>query len=59
MSAAEDAGRNLDAAHAPEDGRGARSDPRPAVFLDRDGTLTVESDWVTSGADLVLVPGAA
>ncbi|MBK7876633.1 MAG: D-glycero-beta-D-manno-heptose 1,7-bisphosphate 7-phosphatase [Planctomycetes bacterium] len=32
---------------------------RPAVFLDRDGTLTVESDWVTSGADLVLVPGAA
>ncbi|MBI5363506.1 MAG: HAD family hydrolase [Planctomycetes bacterium] len=31
----------------------------PAVFLDRDGTLTVESEWVRSGQDLVLVPGAA
>jgi len=32
---------------------------RPAVFLDRDGTLTVESEWVRSGQDLLLVPGAA
>ena len=32
--------------------------PRPAVFLDRDGTLTRESDWVTSPADLVLLDGA-
>lgn len=32
---------------------------RPAVFLDRDGTLTVESDWVTKSSDLELFPGAA
>jgi D-glycero-D-manno-heptose 1,7-bisphosphate phosphatase len=32
---------------------------RPAIFLDRDGTLTVESEWVRRGQDLVLVPGAA
>ena len=32
---------------------------RPAVFLDRDGTLTLESDWVRSPDDLVLLPGAA
>lgn len=37
----------------------AGKEPRPAVFLDRDGTLTVESEWVRSGQDLVLVPGAA
>ncbi|MFN0006668.1 MAG: D-glycero-alpha-D-manno-heptose-1,7-bisphosphate 7-phosphatase [Planctomycetota bacterium] len=36
--------------------RGAR---RPAVFLDRDGTLTVEADWVTKSADLELFPAAA
>lgn len=33
--------------------------PSRAVFLDRDGTLTRESDWVTTPADLVLLPGAA
>ena len=30
-----------------------------AVLLDRDGTLTVEGEWLTRRADLVLVPGAA
>jgi D-glycero-D-manno-heptose 1,7-bisphosphate phosphatase len=33
--------------------------PRPAVFFDRDGTLTVESDWVRCAQEIVLVPGAA
>jgi len=28
---------------------------RPAVFLDRDGTLTAEADWVRSAADLALL----
>ena len=32
---------------------------RPAVFLDRDGTLTAEADWVTTSGDLVLLPCAA
>ena len=32
---------------------------RPAVFLDRDGTLTHEADWVTSKERLDLVPSAA
>lgn len=36
--------------------RGAR---RPAVFLDRDGTLTVEAEWVTKSAELRLFPTAA
>ncbi len=31
---------------------------RPAVFVDRDGTLSVESEWVRRGVDLILVPGA-
>jgi D-glycero-D-manno-heptose 1,7-bisphosphate phosphatase len=31
---------------------------RPAVFFDRDGTLTVENDWVRSPRDLVLLDGA-
>lgn len=30
-----------------------------AVLLDRDGTLTVEGEWLTRHEDLVLVPGAA
>jgi D-glycero-D-manno-heptose 1,7-bisphosphate phosphatase len=30
-----------------------------AVLLDRDGTLTVEGEWLTRRQDLVLVPGAA
>jgi len=30
-----------------------------AVFLDRDGTLTVEGEWLTRHEDLLLVPGAA
>jgi D-glycero-D-manno-heptose 1,7-bisphosphate phosphatase len=32
--------------------------PRPAVFLDRDGTLTAEAEWVKSTEDLVLLPSA-
>ncbi len=32
---------------------------RPAVFFDRDGTLTRESDWVRRPSDLELLPGAA
>ena len=34
-------------------------DLRPAVFLDRDGTLTAEADWVRSEADIALLPSAA
>ena len=30
-----------------------------AVLLDRDGTLTVEGEWLTRRQDLALVPGAA
>ena len=33
-------------------------DPRPAVFLDRDGTLTAEAEWVRSTSDLVLLDSA-
>jgi D-glycero-D-manno-heptose 1,7-bisphosphate phosphatase len=36
-----------------------RGDLRPAVFLDRDGTLTAEAEWVRSAADLVLLACAA
>jgi D-glycero-D-manno-heptose 1,7-bisphosphate phosphatase len=32
---------------------------RPAVFLDRDGTINVEVNYLHRIADLVLVPGAA
>ena len=32
---------------------------RPAVFLDRDGTLSAEADWVTKAVDLGLLPFAA
>lgn len=32
---------------------------RPAVFLDRDGTLTSEGEWVTESAELELLPFAA
>jgi D-glycero-D-manno-heptose 1,7-bisphosphate phosphatase len=35
------------------------AEPRPAVFLDRDGTLTAEAEWVRSTADLVLLEVAA
>lgn len=31
---------------------------RPAVFLDRDGTITVERGYITRPADLALIPGA-
>lgn len=34
------------------------AEPRPAVFLDRDGTLTVEGEWITRREALELVPGA-
>lgn len=30
-----------------------------ALLLDRDGTITVEGEWLTRREDLVLVPGAA
>jgi D-glycero-D-manno-heptose 1,7-bisphosphate phosphatase len=30
---------------------------RPAVFLDRDGTINVEREWLTDPADLELLPG--
>jgi D-glycero-D-manno-heptose 1,7-bisphosphate phosphatase len=32
---------------------------RPAVFLDRDGTLIVERDFLTEADELTLLPGAA
>lgn len=32
---------------------------RPAVFLDRDGTLTAEGEWVTKSSELALLPFAA
>ena len=32
---------------------------RPAVFLDRDGTLTAEADWVRTKSDLVMLASAA
>ena len=32
--------------------------PRPAVFFDRDGTLTVDSGYVHRLQDLVFIPGA-
>lgn len=32
---------------------------RPAVFLDRDGTLTAEAEWVTTSRELELLPFAA
>ena len=32
--------------------------PRPAVFFDRDGTLTVDSGYTHRPQDLVFVPGA-
>jgi len=33
--------------------------PRPAVFLDRDGTLNIETKLLSSPAQLELLPGAA
>lgn len=32
--------------------------PRPAVFLDRDGTLVIERGYLTDPADIELLPGA-
>ena len=32
---------------------------RPAVFLDRDGTINVDTGFVRQPADVVLIPGAA
>src|SRR6185312_8378294 len=39
--------------------RGPRVTMRPAVFLDRDGTLNVDAGFVRQPADVVLIPGAA
>ncbi len=33
--------------------------PRPAVFLDRDGTINVERDYLSDPDQLELIPGAA
>lgn len=33
--------------------------PRPAVFLDRDGTLVIERGYLTDPADIELTPGTA
>jgi D-glycero-D-manno-heptose 1,7-bisphosphate phosphatase len=40
-------------------GEATSSARRAAVFFDRDGTLTIESEWVRSAHDLVLLEGAA
>lgn len=34
-------------------------DGRPAVFLDRDGTVTIEKNYITDPGDIELIPGAA
>jgi D,D-heptose 1,7-bisphosphate phosphatase len=34
-------------------------DPGPALFLDRDGVVVVEKDYLRDPAQVVLVPGAA
>jgi len=33
--------------------------PRPAVFLDRDGTIVSERDYLRSVSEMRLLPGAA
>ncbi|MFT7670375.1 MAG: D-glycero-D-manno-heptose 1,7-bisphosphate phosphatase [Planctomycetota bacterium] len=35
-----------------------QSDPRPAVFIDRDGTINMEVDYLSKPEDLKLLPGA-
>lgn len=35
------------------------SEPRPAVFIDRDGTINVEVDYLADPDELVLLPGAS
>lgn len=43
----------------PTDHRAPSLQPRPAVFIDRDGTLNVEVGYLHRPEDVVLVPGAA
>lgn len=45
---------------APESGEAVPTSgaPRPAVFVDRDGTLTREGEWIVHPGALELVPGA-
>jgi len=42
-----------------QEGRAASTNLKPAIFLDRDGTLNEEVDFLSDPEQLVLIPGAA